>query len=179
MYNCFPAISVRHVEVDGYPLVDFDHRGNPLGLQAGLGNLPLYADNDGWYSVLGSWNGATNDPETANGVGEVNSENNLAILIAPLRRPRSPRPGIPSISCQYHTSMRCNTPAAALILVPRADLPAKPRIAPGLEASKQSKASTDITAQSTSMTAWIAQLKGACGSEIGGSSGRIIFIPTC
>ena len=67
----------------------------------------------------------------------------------------------------------------ALILVPQVNLPVRPRIALGLEPSRQSKPSTGTTAQCTLATVWIVQLKGACALELMGSSGRTILLLTC
>ncbi|KAG0136235.1 hypothetical protein HOY82DRAFT_599482 [Tuber indicum] len=83
-------------------LVDFDELGNPVGLPAGLGDLPLYQDQNGWYSVLGSWNGTTDSSAIVNQVEEVNPQNNVAIPIAPVNPSGNARPGILNIFCQYH-----------------------------------------------------------------------------
>jgi len=71
------------------------------------------------------------------------------------------------------------TPTAVPILVPQADLLARPLIAPSLEPSRRNRPLTGTTRQYTSTTVWIVQLKGVCGSELKGSSGRIILRPTC
>ena len=76
--------------------------GSPIGLPPGLGNLPLHVDKDGWYSVLGSWNGTADNPNPANEISEANPENNLQISISALDPAREARPGLLRIFCQYH-----------------------------------------------------------------------------
>ncbi|PUU80025.1 hypothetical protein B9Z19DRAFT_1107320 [Tuber borchii] len=147
-------------------LVDYDQHGNRLRLPVGLGNLPLDLDKDGWHSVLGTWNDTTNNPQTANEAVQVNPENDIAIPLASLSPPRNARP----LSQAYHATIISAQATVALILAPKAELPARPRIVPGLEFSRQSKHSTDTTAQSTTMTVWIVQLRGVCVLELGGSS---------
>ncbi|KAG0637829.1 hypothetical protein HOY80DRAFT_1081879 [Tuber brumale] len=85
-----------------YLLVDFDELGNPLGLPPRLGDLPLYPEEDDWYSVLGSWNGAAGGIGAAGGVGEINPENNIVIPVSALNPPRNARAGLRLIFCQYH-----------------------------------------------------------------------------
>ncbi|RPA91154.1 hypothetical protein L873DRAFT_1819838 [Choiromyces venosus 120613-1] len=58
---------------------------NPLDLPAGLG----------------SWNGTTDTPETANEVNKENPENNIAIPIPQVNRPRNARLSLPIIFCEY------------------------------------------------------------------------------
>ena len=55
----FPAHTSTTISV--LSLVDYDGQGNPVRLHPGLGDLPLYPEKDGWYSVLGSWNAPTSD----------------------------------------------------------------------------------------------------------------------
>jgi len=82
-------------------LVDYDELGNPIGLHPGLANLPLYPDDDGWFSVLGSGNGALDNLHLADDVIEVNLENRLAIHAPAIDPPRDVRPSLPRIFCQY------------------------------------------------------------------------------
>jgi len=77
-----------------------DELGNISGLPGRLGDLPLHPDKDGWHSVLGAWNGTTEDPEAANGAAQVNPENNTPIPI-PVTPPRNARPPLPRIFCHY------------------------------------------------------------------------------
>ncbi|RPA91151.1 hypothetical protein L873DRAFT_1848401 [Choiromyces venosus 120613-1] len=94
----------NHLSYDaphGFTLVCFDESGKLLDLPAGLGDLPLHPDQDGWYSVLGSWDGTTDIPETANEVNEEIPENKIAIPIPQLNRPRNARPILPIIFCEY------------------------------------------------------------------------------
>ncbi|KAG0637870.1 hypothetical protein HOY80DRAFT_1081695 [Tuber brumale] len=93
-----PRLPVRR---DGgtFSVADWDEQGNPLGFHPQLDDLPLHPDKDGWHSVLGSWNGATNNPEAAN---EVNPEDRIAIPIVPVSPSRNASPVTPSIFCQYH-----------------------------------------------------------------------------
>jgi len=72
--------------------------GNRLGLPAGLGDLPLYAEEDGWYSVLGPWKGTTDKPDDVN---EYNPEANLDILPAPVNPPKNARLDPTLIFCEY------------------------------------------------------------------------------
>ena len=92
-------------------LVALDEFHNPLGLPAGLGNLPLYAEKDGWYSVLGSWDGTTKNPEKSN---EEILENNPGIPIGSLNALRNARPGPILIFCQYR---RCSGNRLAIPLL--------------------------------------------------------------
>ncbi|KAG0136236.1 hypothetical protein HOY82DRAFT_536345 [Tuber indicum] len=62
--------------------------------------LTVHPDKDGWHSVLGSWNGTDVGSETASEVNEANSQNDIAIPIAPVNPPRNARPGLP-IFCKY------------------------------------------------------------------------------
>ena len=80
-----------------YSLVGYDEQGHPIGLHPGLGNLPLHLDMDGWYSVLGSWNCAADNPNPANQISEANPENNLAILVPP----RNAHPSLQRIFCLH------------------------------------------------------------------------------
>ena len=95
-------------KVDNCPrvlsLADFDELGNPLKLPNGLGDLPLYQKKDGWYSVLGSWNTAGHNPETAHEATSVNADGNIqvAIPIAPVSPLRNARPSPMRIFCRYH-----------------------------------------------------------------------------
>ena len=79
-------------------LVTFDESHNPLGLPAGLGNLPLHEEQDGWHSVLGSWKGTTENPVKAN---EESPENNYDIPIVPVNPQKNARPAPILIFCQY------------------------------------------------------------------------------
>ncbi|PUU80026.1 hypothetical protein B9Z19DRAFT_1063776 [Tuber borchii] len=88
-----------------FSLVGHDGRGQPIRLPPLLGNLPLHPEKDGWYSVLGSWNGATEDSNPANQISEVNSENNFPIPVPATCLPRNPHPSFPQIFRQYH---RCS-----------------------------------------------------------------------
>ena len=85
-------------------LVDFDELGNPLGLPNGLGDLPLYQEKDGWYSVLGPWNTASDNPDTAHEATKVNLDNNIqvAIPITPLSPFRNARSSPVLSFCRYH-----------------------------------------------------------------------------
>ena len=180
-------------------LVAFDEFHNPLSLPAGLGNLPLHAEKDGWHSVLGSWNGTTEDQEIAN-LNEGDPENDFDIPIVPVNLGRNARPGPILIFCQHHkcsgnrlaipphppctrciilTCIVLYPPTAVLIPALQANLPARLPIAPGLVPSRQSKPSTDTTELSTSMTVWIVPLKGACTLQIGGSSVLTTSLLTC
>ena len=85
-----------------FSLVVQDEQGNPLRLHPGLGDLPLHPEGDGWYSVLGSWNGATNNPNQANWASEGNLESNLAIAIPAINLSQNTRPGLMRVFCQYH-----------------------------------------------------------------------------
>ena len=84
-------------------LVDYDQHGNRLGLPARLGNLPLHLDRDGWHSVLGAWNGTTDNPVTAGEAAdsEANPENNNIIPIALMSPAGNTRPLL-SVFCHYH-----------------------------------------------------------------------------
>ena len=84
-------------------LVDYDQHGNRLGLPAGLGNLPLHLDRDGWHSVLGAWHGTTDNPVTASEAAdsEADPDNNNVIPIAPMSPPRNIRP-LSNVFCHYH-----------------------------------------------------------------------------
>ena len=83
-------------------LAEHDELGNPLSLPVGLGDLPLHPDKDGWYSVLGSWNGAQDDFNSADLVSEGNLEDNLPILAFAPNPPRNTSSSLPIIFCQYH-----------------------------------------------------------------------------
>lgn len=86
-------------EATDHFLVSLDALSNRLGLPAGLGDLPLHLDKDGWHSVLGSWNATTNNMEAVN---EENPSSNSDIPIAPVNPPRNARPDPTLIFCQYH-----------------------------------------------------------------------------
>ena len=79
------------------PPCDFE-LNNRLGIPAGLGNLPLHEEKDGWHSVLGSWDSTTNNPERANEDPEVD----FNIPLPPVNPTRNARPGPNLIFCQYH-----------------------------------------------------------------------------
>ncbi|PUU80023.1 hypothetical protein B9Z19DRAFT_1173582 [Tuber borchii] len=151
---------------------------NTLRLPVGLGDLPLHLDKDGWYSVLGSWNGASNNPYPANRVSEGNLENNHAIPVPTVDPTRNDRPTLQRIFCQYHRcsgnrlllplshhyhstyhiTLTCTpTTTAALILAPQADLPARLPIVLGLEPSRLSKPLTGTTERCITATVWIVQ----------------------
>ena len=89
---------VPHAATD-FVLVSLDPLGNRLGLPAGLGDLPLHHNKDGWHSVLGSWNATTDNTETVNGGG---SSNNSDTPIPPVNPPQNARPDPTLIFCQYH-----------------------------------------------------------------------------
>jgi len=147
--------------------VDLDEQGYPVRLPLGLGNLPLHPEQDGWYSLLGSWGGARDNPNPDNQASEANQENDYAIPPPAMNPPRNDRPSPPNIFCQYHkcsgnrlaipfysalyayqlyhTNMYSVTPSVALILVPQADLPARPQIALGQEHSRLSRPLADTT----------------------------------
>jgi len=84
-----------------FSLIDYDELGNPIGLHPGLTNLPLHPDQDGWYSVLGSGNGAIDNLHPVDDVIEVNLENRLVIPAPAIDPPRNVRPSLPRIFCQY------------------------------------------------------------------------------
>ena len=173
---------------------------NTDGLPAGLGDLPLHLDKDGWYSVLGTWNGACNNPNSANQISQGNPENNHAIPSPTMDPPRNDCPSLRRIFCQYHKcsgnrllvslthhyrstyriTLTCtHTPTVALILAPQADLPARLRIVLGLEPSRQSKLLIGTTEYCIIGTVWIVRLKGVYESELKASSGPIILLLTC
>jgi len=85
-----------------FSLVDNDEKGHPIKLHPGLGNLPLHPEQDGWYSVLGSWNGATDSPNPANQASEATPENNHTIPAPAMNPPRNDHSSLPRIFCQYH-----------------------------------------------------------------------------
>ena len=93
--GCYGELWLRPLSQD---LFSARVRYNPLGLPAGLGNLPLHEERDGWYLVLGSWNCTTENPEKAN---KESKENNLDILLVPVNPRRNARLG-PILICQYH-----------------------------------------------------------------------------
>ncbi|KAG0136237.1 hypothetical protein HOY82DRAFT_625984 [Tuber indicum] len=97
-----PTHACSGARLNVYQLVNFNELGNALGLHPPLGDLPLHPDKDGWYSVLGPWNGTTDNPDTADEVNEVNPEDNIAIPIAPPNPLRNSRPRLPRIFCEYH-----------------------------------------------------------------------------
>ena len=84
-----------------FSLVDYDGQGQPVRLPPRLGDLPLHPEQNGWYSVLGSWNGVTNNPNPPSHISQVNSENNLAVLIPAFNSPGNARSNLPSIFCEY------------------------------------------------------------------------------
>ena len=77
-------------------LVHYDQHGDRLGLPAGLSDLPLHPDQDGWHSVLGTWNGTMNNLETADNRGS-----DIALPIAPINSVSNARPP-QNILCHYH-----------------------------------------------------------------------------
>jgi len=79
-------------------LCGFDELNNRLELPAGLGDLPLYAQKDGWYSVLGPRKGTTDNPEGANEGGQTA---NPEIPPAPVNPPRNARPDPVLNYCEY------------------------------------------------------------------------------
>ncbi|KAG0637830.1 hypothetical protein HOY80DRAFT_1081887, partial [Tuber brumale] len=91
----------NHRQPEDFSLVDFDKLGNPLGLHQRLGELPLHRQENDWYSVLGSLNCATDNPETASELNEGNQENTLDVTFTPANRPSNARPSA-KIFCQYH-----------------------------------------------------------------------------
>ena len=88
--------------INNFSLVGYDARGGPVRLPPGLGNLPLYRDEGGWYSVLGSWNGATDNPNPANRVSKGNQESSHAIQAPTTNPPRDDSPGLPKIFCRCY-----------------------------------------------------------------------------
>ncbi|PWW77939.1 hypothetical protein C7212DRAFT_342357 [Tuber magnatum] len=82
-------------------LVAFDERGNRLGLPAGLGDLPLHPDCDGWYSTIGPWKDSATQTGTPDTGHEVNRENDSGTPVAPANRQRSTHPGSRSF-CRYN-----------------------------------------------------------------------------
>ena len=99
-----PSFICRYISpphpTDNY-LCDSDELGNPPRLPAGLGDLPLYAEEDGWYSVLGPWNGTTDNSERAN-LNAAHQAADLDIPIPPVN-PRGNAHSDPTlIFCEYH-----------------------------------------------------------------------------
>ena len=82
-------------------LVGSDGLGNPLGLPAGLGELPLHQDKDGWHSVLGTWNDTSDNPDTLNEAAKADPENNIVTYAALVSPPRNARPRLSSVICHY------------------------------------------------------------------------------
>ena len=181
--------------------MSLDALGNPLALPAGLGDLPLHLDKDGWHSVLGSWNAPIDNTEPE-AVNEKNSSNNSDIPIPPVNPPRNAHPDLPLIFCQYHkcSGNRLAIPlypllylhqahntnryrycpvTAARTLAPQGDLPAPLRIALGPVSSRQNKPSTGTTELSTSVIVWIVRLRGVCILATAELSVLIIFLLTC
>jgi len=76
----------------------FDLLVSRLRLPAGLGNLPLSPEEDGWYSVLGPWKGTTDNPEDVN---QDYPEANLGSPIPPVNPPRNARLDPILIFCEY------------------------------------------------------------------------------
>ena len=76
----------------------FDLLDNRLRLPAGLGDLPLYPEEDGWYSVRGPWKGTTDNPDDVN---QDNPEVNPDIPPALVNPPRNARPDPTLIFCEY------------------------------------------------------------------------------
>ena len=83
-------------------LVDHDELGYPVSLHPKFGNLPLHPDQDGWYSVLGSWNDAADNTNSTNWIGEGSLEQNDTIRPPAINPPRNGHSSPPKIYCQYH-----------------------------------------------------------------------------
>ena len=90
----------RNGRLDATPLgqCGFDLLDNRLRLPAGLGDLPLYPEEDEWYSVLGLWKGTADNPDDVN---QDDPEANPDVPIPPVNPPRNARPDPALIYCEY------------------------------------------------------------------------------
>jgi len=132
-FICFPTLLSHRKYVSPRLLFFFNPRRNRsfflpsigldnwLRLPAGLGDLLLYPEEDGWYSVLGPWKGTTDNPDDAN---EDNPEANLDIPISPVNPPRNARPDPTPIFCEYPkcSGNRLAIPFPSTLLSPSAIL---------------------------------------------------------
>jgi len=77
------VIGLRHcrfvISAPEFSLVSFDQSGFPLPLPPALGDLPLYLEEDGFFSVNGSLDLAVFYPRTVPVLAPVNHDNHSTI----------------------------------------------------------------------------------------------------